>query len=464
MNDISSEPKIPQSIEAEQQVLGAILVNNDLAHKLGGVIGVADFYDPVHGRIFEHAMGMISRDKLASPVTVRAAMESDEGLAELGGPAYLARLAGASMSSSFIKDYAQQVKEMARRRSVLEVCRDAMERINGDQDASVAMAELEMFIHRQEPTDEPRSMSLLKAHTEAIIEADQIRLGNITAIPSGLSSLDENVSFMRGRYTILAGTTSMGKTAMAQWISYSAAKAGFGVGFVSLEMTEIDLARRMNSIESRVPYKVQDRPMSENVFRKVIDAARAQESLPVEIFSARVNDLPSIISEAKKLQKKQEPNGNFKGMGLLVIDYIQLVKGKGTDFEVLSTVANDLKQVAKLLNVHVIALAQVGTKVMERDNPRPGLSDMRGSGDLGMAPDNVIFCHRPEYYLERKEKPKASNAEGWADYQAALDASRGKMELIIGKARMGELATITVGCDMGTNRFWDLASTQEMEF
>jgi replicative DNA helicase len=277
-----------------------------------------------------------------------------------------------------------------------------------------------------------------------------------------LASLDEAVSFMRGRYTILAGTTSMGKTAMSQWISYSAAKAGFGVGFVSLEMTEIDLARRMNSIESKIPYQVQDRAMSEVTFRKVVDAARAQESLPIEIFSARVNDLPAIVSEAKKLQKKQEPNGNFKGMGLLVVDYIQLVKGKGTDFEVLSSVANDLKQVAKLLNVHVLALAQVGTKVMERENPRPGLSDMRGSGDLGMAPDNVIFCHREEYYMGRAQRPKKTDE--LADFEADFEKCKGKMELIIGKARMGDLSTITVGCDMGTNRFWDINHTQEMEF
>lgn len=463
MNQISSieAPLPPHSVEAEQQVLGALMLDNDLAHKLGGVVAGADFYDPVHARIFENIMGMIEVDKLASPVTIKAAMESDTGLSELGGPAYLVRCSGAASFSGF-KDYSKLIKEMARRRSVLAVCQEAVGRINSDQDASVAMAELEMFVQRQEPSDEPRSMSLLKAHTGALREAQDVRDGKITAIPSGLASLDASVSFMRGRYTILGGTTSMGKTAMAQWITYSAAKAGFGVGFVSLEMTEIDLARRMNSIDSLVPYKVQDRAMSENVFGKVLDAAKLQEALPVEIFSARVNDLPSIISEAKKLQKKYQPNGNFKGLGLLVVDYIQLVKGKGTDFEVLSSVANDLKQVAKMLNVHVIALAQVGTKVMERDNPRPGLSDMRGSGDLGMAPDNVIFCHRPEYYLERATRPKKTDE--LADFVADWEASKGKMELIIGKARMGELGSITIGCDMGTNRFWDIDTTQEMDF
>lgn len=462
MNAVTPTTFEPQSIEAEQQLLGALLANNDLVYKIGGLIETADFYDRVHADIFDHIMTRVRSERLASPVTIRADMESHSGLAELGGPGYLKRLLAASISASQIAEYAKMIKEMARRRAVLAVCADAVARIGADQDASVAMADLEIFLHRQEPTDEPRSMSLLKAHTDAVQEALDVRDGKITAIPSGLHSLDDAVSFMRGRYTIIGGTTSMGKTAMSQWITYSAAKAGFGVGFVSLEMTEVDLARRMNSIDSRVPYKVQDRVMSEVVFRKVVEAAKAQEYLPVEIFSARVNDLASIISEAKKLKKKYEPRGDFKGLGLLVVDYIQLVKGKGTDFEVLSSVANDLKQVAKLLDVHVIALAQVGTKVMERDNPRPGLSDMRGSGDLGMAPDNVIFCHREEYYLERRAKSK--KVDELADHMADLEASKGKMELIIEKARMGEICTVTVGCDMATNRFWDMASTQDMGF
>tara|TARA_R110000851_G_scaffold308778_1_gene467870 strand:+ start:13036 stop:14430 length:1395 start_codon:yes stop_codon:yes gene_type:complete len=464
MNDISSERVLPHNIEAEQAVLGALMLDNDIYHKVSSRLDVDHFFDPVHARIFRCIVDRLRTDKLASPVTLRADMEHDEGLSELGGPAYLIRMAHAA-SFSGIEGTAQVIVEMARRRGVIQVCQDAIERVYDDQNAEVAHAELEIFLHTQEPSDEPRSTSLLAAHAASIEEADMIRKGEITAVPSGLDTLDEAVSFMRGRYTIIGGTTSMGKTATALSIIYNAAREGFGVGFASMEMTEIDLARRMNSIDSRVAYQHQDRPMSEEVFRKVIEAAKLQESLPIEIFNARVNDLASIVSEAKKLKKKYQPNGNFKGLGLLVIDYLQLVKGKGTDFEVLSSAANGLKQVAKLLDVHVIALAQVGTKVMERENARPGLSDMRGSGDLGMAPDNVIFCHRPEYYLERQEKPKGNDPDGWADYTADLEASKNKMELIIAKARMGKLSTVTVNCDMATNRFWDMEpDTQDMGF
>lgn len=464
MNEITSlaAPTPPHSVEAEQQLLGALLTNNDLAHRITGKIKADDLFDPVHRCIFEHAMGRIQEDKLASPITLFADMGKHDGLHELGGAGYLARLAGASISASSIADYAAQIVEFSRRRAVLDLCADMTNRIMQDEPADVSCAEMEMFLHTQEPSGAPRSMSLLKAHTEALQDVMDAKAGNSPAVPSGLASLDAELRLARKRYTILGGTTSMGKTAAALSIAYHAAKEGFGVGFVSREMPERDLAARMNSIDSKVPYKAFDRPMSDGTLDRVAEAVRIQAEYPIEIFSSQVDDMPSILSEAKKLQKKWATNGPKFGLGLLVVDYIQLIKGKGNNFEVLSSVANELKQVAKLLDVHVLALAQIDRKVMEREDARPMLSDLRGSGDLENAPDNVMFCHREEYFLQRKTLPKKT--EELADHMELLDASRGKMEYIIAKARMGEITTVTVGCDMATNRFWDLDSTQDMEF
>ena len=463
MNAMTSvNQELPNNIEAEQQVLGALLNDNSLAYKITGKLKAEQFYDPVHQRIFANLIGRINADKLASMVTLKEDMASDEGLAQLGGVGYLAKLAGHATASFAIADYAQSVAEMKRRRELLEICDGVRARINADESASVSVADLELFLHRQEPEGEPRSMSLIKAHTQAIQDAVDIQSGKITAIPTGLSELDEALRLARGRYTILGGSTSMGKTALALWITRAAAREGFGVGFVSREMPERDLAARMNSIDSQIPYKAFDRPMSQNTLQKVTQAAKGQEFLPVEIFSARVDDMPSILSEAKKLKHKWQPNGNFKGLGLLVIDSIQLIKGKGNNFEVLSAVANDLKQVAKDLDVHVLALAQIDRKMLESEDARPKLSHLRGSGDLENAPDNVVFCFREEYFLQRKTRP--TKTEELADFIADLEASKGKMEIIIGKARMGEVGTVTVGCDMGTNRFWNLATTQDMEF
>lgn len=451
------------SVEAEQQLLGAVLTNNARFHDAARIIREDHFYDPVHARIWAHIRNRVNSDTVASPITLHADMGSDSGLAEIGGGRYLARLAGGSVGASNFMDYAKLVLEMSNRRRLMETMQGATERLEDGRDASEAALALEEGIFAlSEALGEPRSMSLIAAHTKAIRQMNEIYEGGTSAVPTGLADLDDKLILAPKRYTVLAGATSMGKTAMGIWIAHAAAKAGYGVGFVSLEMPEEDLAKRLNAIEAQVPYKAYDRPMSEALFRKTAEAAQAQASLPIEIFNTRADDIPSILSEGKRLQAKWAPRGDFKGLKLLVIDYIQLVRGKGESaFVRLSQVANDFKAVAKQLDVHVLALAQIDRKIGERDDPRPRLSDLRGSGDLENAPDNVAFIHRPEYFLARKTPP-TKEAER-ADHEAELHRWKGKAEIVIAKARMGEITSVTVGCDMATNRFWD-AGQMEIEF
>ena len=166
------------------------------------------------------------------------------------------------------------------------------------------------------------------------------------------------------------------------------------------------------------------------------------------------------------MQRQNQAREGFKGFGLLVIDYVQLVRGKGhNSLEVLSRVAMDLKQVAKMLDIPVVALAQVDRGLAKRDNPIPFLSDLRGSGDLEFAADNVIFCHRPEYYLERQLQVGVSDIEERADIEAALSQVKGRMDLIVAKQRMGQIGQCRVEVDMGINTFRDLPDVQsEIEF
>lgn len=441
------------SVEAEQQLLGAILCNNDRYHDVSGILRVEHFHEPVHADIWRNIAGRIEKDHLADMLTVKADMVDHDGLEKIGGAKYLVRLAGSSISGFAVKDYAQLIIETHSRRSMSGRLRQLSEELERGRAADDTAAELEIMLHeREDASDDPRSMSLLKAQTRALQQMFEIQQGGDVGIPTGLATLDEELTLAPKRYTILGGTTSMGKTALGIWLSYAAAHAGYGVGFVTLEMPEEDLAKRINSIVSQVPYKSYDRPMSESQFRNVADAAKQLQELPLHIFSDRVRDVPSILSEAKKLKRSMQPNGEFKGFKLLVIDYLQLVRSRGESaFVRLSQVANDLKQVAKQLDVHVIALAQVDRKIGERDDTRPRLSDLRGSGDLENAPDNVIFIHRPEYYLARESEPKSqSDREDW---EAEMAMWRNKAEIIIAKARMGEIGTVKVTCDMSTNNF-----------
>ncbi len=452
------------SVEAEQQLLGAILTNNDLFDQVSSMLEPDHFYDPVHARIYQHAAARISKDHLASPITLKADMADDEGLKQLGGAPYLVKLAGASISSFAIQDYADMIRELHDKRTMAKRLKQLGEEAAQGRDAGEIAAELEIYLHeRDDQSEEPRAMSFLRAQTLSVQQMIEVQSGELVGVPTGMKSLDEKVSLAPKRYTILGGATSMGKTALALSITMASAKAGFGVGFVSLEMPETDLANRLNSSVSQIPYKAYDRPMSENQFRKVIEAAKELESLPLEIFSERVRDVAAILSEGKKLKRKMRPNGPFKGFKLLVVDYIQLVRAKGESQHVrLGEVANSLKQVAKILDVHVLALAQIDRALgREEDykNARPNKGDLRGSGDLENAPDNVMLVFRPEYYLTRQTPPKKE--EDRADWEEDFRQWKGKAEIIIDKARMGEISSVVVECDMATNVFRDVPDRQQ---
>ncbi|WP_162618778.1 DnaB-like helicase C-terminal domain-containing protein, partial [Tritonibacter mobilis] len=334
--------------------------------------------------------------------------------------------------------------------------------------ADDAAAEVElMMMERAELSAEPRTMSFNQAQMLMIEEMHEIKEGRRVGVVTGLRTLDDIISLSAQHYTILAGSTSMGKTALALHVAFTAARAGQGVGFASLEMPEKDLSKRVNSIESGLAYETYGRAMSEQSFRKVVETAKEQQGLPFEVFSERVRDVPAILSEGKKLARKMEQRG--LKLKLLVIDYIQLVRGRGPNrLEILSQVANDLKQVAKQLDCHVVALAQVDRTLAKLDKwdqwpqARPGLPHLRGSGDLEMAPDNVLFIFRPEYFLTPPRcTPPPEGHDDWLDYKAEYEEWKGKAEIIIGKARMGEIGSVTVGCDLSVNRFWDLDDGQE---
>lgn len=457
------------STEAEQQILGVVLTNNDRYHEISSLLKVEHFYDPVHADIWREASMRIEGDHLASPITLWEGLAHHEGLAQLGGSGYLAKLAGASIAAFAIKDTAKMVVRMAKRRMMSGRLRQMAEELDSGRSADETAADLELLAHEVgSESDEPRTMSFMKAQTRALQQMLDVKEGKEVSVPTGLPSLDELVSFNTKRYSILGGSTSMGKTALALQIAFTAARRGHGVGFVTLEMPEEDLANRINSAEAQVPYKTYDRPMSEAIFRQVVEAAKRLESLPFEVFSQRVRDVPAILSEGKKLNRKWVPNGQFQGFKLLVIDYIQLVEGKGPNsFERLSQVANDLKQIAKTLDVHILALAQIDRNIGKGEHysaARPVLSSLRGSGDLENAPDNVLFIFRPEYYLTPPRCQVPTDPEKRADWEADFQEWKGKAEIISAKARMGEIGSVTVGCDLATNRFWDLDQQQGMDF
>ena len=446
------------SVEAEQQVLGALLSNNELLDKISGFLEQHHFFESIHAEIFEKISSLVMGGHLASPVTLKESFKTHEGLKELGGIGYLVKLQGAAIMPGQTCHYANYVVEMYERRRLLKLTTDSTQKLRDGVSSEDVVQSLEAeMLQSSGSSANPRSMSLLAASTKSIQEMNDRYQNGSTGVPSGLHSLDDITGgFHRAEFSIIGGATSMGKTALGTWIAYVAARQGVGVGFVTLEMGESQLYQRINSIDSKVPYQDQRRDLSEESFRKVIAAVQNQKELPIELFNAKTRSVHGIFAEARKLQRKWASFPDFKGLGMLVIDYIQLIKGSGTSLEVLAEAAIECKNIAKRLDIPVVALAQVNRSIAQRDNKVPTLADLRGAGDLEFAADNVIFCHRPEYYLTRELQNSNISPGDYADIERALSICQGTMDLYVAKQRMGEIGQCRVGCDMGTNRFWNI--------
>src|SRR6056297_971993 len=274
--EIEAADSVPHSIEAEQQLLGAILTNNDIYDRVAAIIGPQHFYDPVHARIFETAAARITRNALASPVTLRAFLEEDEGLKELGGPAYLARLAGAAISAFAVRDYAQMIHDMAVRRELIALGQEiagkaARVHVDSEPKDQIVEAEQKLYQLAEQGQSETGFQSFLKAVTDAVNVANAAyqREGGLAGISTGLIDMDRKLGGLhKSDLLILAGRPSMGKTSLATNIAFNIAKAykrgirpdgtegtieGGVVGFYSLEMSAEQLAARILSEAAEVP-------------------------------------------------------------------------------------------------------------------------------------------------------------------------------------------------------------------
>ncbi|MCI2398859.1 replicative DNA helicase [Aliiroseovarius subalbicans] len=487
MNEISAIPQgeqdgaksddeagtLPHHIEAEQQLLGAILTNNDVYDRVAQIIKPEHFYEPVHARIFEISANRISKNALASPVTLKAFMEDDDGLKELGGPAYLARIAGAAISSFAARDYAQMIYDLAVRRELI--------RLGGDISAKAAkveatsepmdqIVEAEQSLYKLAEQGQATTgfVSFLSAVTDAVqvANAAYMRDGGLAGVSTGLIDLDKKLGGLhRSDLLILAGRPSMGKTSLATNIAFNIAKAykkgtlpdgsegaieGGVVGFYSLEMSSEQLAARILSEASEVPSEqIRRGDMTEGEFRRFVDAAKALESCPLYIDDTAAIPIAQLAARARRLKRE-------KGLDVLIVDYLQLVRGTAENrVQEIGEISMGLKAIAKELQIPVIALSQLSRQVESRDDKRPQLSDLRESGSIEQDADVVMFVYREEYYAER-EKPGEDNLEAMAAWQERMERLYGKAEVVIGKQRHGPIGNVELSFEGRFTRFGNL--------
>ena len=462
----SIENKLPSNIEAEQALIGSILVNNDIIDEISNLLKAEKFFDPVHKKIFKVIETLNNKGMIANPITLKNYFENLNELDEVGGAEYLVKLTRFSSSSKQATDYAKIVHENFVKRELLEISNviseDSLD-IDLDksseniiEDAEKSLFDLaergnfsQSFLQFNQAIDQTISMA------KSAIKSDQ----GIVGVPSGLTALDEKLGGLhKSDLVIIAGRPSMGKTALATNIAYHAAKNIFekneksSVAFFSLEMSSEQLSTRILSEQSRIQSNdIRRGRASEEQLNRFIETSRNIYDLPLYIDETPAITISTMSNRARRIKR-------LFGLSLIVVDYIQLMKTNAKKYEgrvqELSEITQGLKALAKELSVPVLALSQLSRAVEQRDDKIPQLSDLRESGSIEQDADVVMFVYREQYYLEKKE-PKQGSIEH-AEWQSKMNDIYGLADIIIGKQRHGPTGNVQVEFEGQYTKFKDL--------
>ena len=467
----------PHNLEAEQALLGAILVNNEALARVSEFLLADHFFEPLHQRIFAHALKLIERQQIANPVTLRPFFEQDPAMVEIGGPSYLARLAANAVTIINAGDYGRAIYDLAMKRELIQVGEEIVNTayeadIDSSAEDQIQAAEGKLFNLAEAGTRDGGLMPFSHGLTEAIHAAERAFKsdGKLTGVTTGLVDLDQKLGGLhRSDLLILAGRPSMGKTALATNIAFNAARAarfekdaqgrtitseGAVVAFFSLEMSAEQLAMRMLSEQSRITSeKIRRGQLTTDEFHHLVSAAQEVQRLPLYIDDTPGITISALRTRCRRLKRQA-------GLGLVIVDYLQLVNPSGksrTDNRVgeLSEITRGLKMLAKELDVPVIALSQLSRQVENREDKRPQLADLRESGTIEQDADVVMFVFREEYYLMRRE-PREGTPEH-AAWQDEMEKVHNLAEVILGKQRHGSIGIVKLRFDPSLTLFQNLA-------
>ena len=453
----------PHDIEAEQRLLGALMLYNDLVEETAATLAFTDFYEPIHQRVYLRVLSLVRQGKGADPVVLKHYFAKDEAMAQVGGIDYLARMAGVALSGSTeLVIYIAHVRQLSERRQVLASLRKATEAIElaeNEPDAELAKMEVEIaHIDEQRPAV---SMSYAKASEIALDRMNLAFSGEkLPGTPLLLPVLDKvHGNMLPGDMIVLGGRPSMGKSAVMIDLSYNLASEGYPVVYWCGEMTPEDNAERILSAFVRkkglsIPYHdARKGKMNEEQFRALIEAGRDTEKLPLDFVDPSVRQLDRLCYEIRRRVRRWQRNSDKTP--LVVMDYLQLIRvGSASRFEAVTEASLTIKELAVSLRVPVFVGSQLSRGLESRDNKRPMLSDLRESGQIEQDAQSVLFLYRHAYYVQRlidveKDDAKRSSLIAWMQ-----DISN-EMEIIIAKQRSGPTSTSTIGFDGGTNTLWN---------
>ncbi len=469
----------PHNLEAEQALLGAILVNNEALDRVSNFLKPGHFFDPLHGRIFETAAKLIMGGKRATPITLKTFFQADEPVADLTVPQYLGRLAANATTIINAEDYGRTVYDLAVRRQLIEIGEEMVTTaydspIDAPPAAQIEGAEQQLYelaeTGKYGAGFEPFSAAL----TDAIDMAANAyrRDGGLSGIATSFVDLDQRMGGLQASdLIIIAGRPSMGKTALATNIAYHVAKAyaasrdgdtppdGAVVGFFSLEMSAEQLATRIISEQSQIPSeRIRRGRIDSDEFDRIVEVSQELQNLPLFIDQTGGITVAQLAARARRLKRQ-------RGLGFVVVDYLQLLSGSSRRaqegrVQEVSEITTGLKALAKELHVPILALSQLSRQVEQREDKRPQLADLRESGSIEQDADVVMFVFREEYYLERSQPRE--NTEEHRQWQQDMEAVTGKADVIIGKQRHGPTGTVTLQFTPEFTRFSNLAASERL--
>ncbi|MDG4854802.1 MAG: replicative DNA helicase [Mesorhizobium sp.] len=472
----------PNNIEAEQALLGAILVNNDAFYRVSDFLKAAHFYEPLHRKIFEVAAELIRMGKIATPITLKTFLPAEEKVGDMTVAQYVVRLAVEAVTVVNAADYGRAIYDLATRRALITVGEDM---VNIAYDAPVDMSPSEQIEDAErrlfELAETGRYDGGFESFNDAVktavdmANAAYMRDGHLSGIATGLRDLDRRMGGLQpSDLIVLAGRPGMGKTSLATNIAFNIAEAyqpaqqadgtfkaanGGVVGFFSLEMSSEQLATRIISEQTEISSsKIRRGEISEMDFEKLVACSQTMQKIPLFIDQTGGISIAQLSARARRLKRQ-------RGLDLIVIDYIQLMQGSSARasqnrVQEITEITTGLKALAKELGVPIIALSQLSRQVESRDDKRPQLSDLRESGSIEQDADVVLFVYREEYYLKNRE-PKLGTDE-YIKWENEMNEARGKAECIVAKQRHGPTGTVSLAFHGEFTRFSDLAEEHHL--
>ncbi len=468
----------PSNVEAEQALLGAILVNNEAFHRVSDFLDSSHFHEPIHSEIYEVSGKIIRAGKVASPITTKTFLP-DELLKDVSMAQYLARLAASATTVINAYDYGRTIYELALRRALILIGEEVVETayeadLDTPSSAQIEQAEKNLY----ELAERGRYNSGFQGFNVALKDAIELaneaykRDGSLSGTATGLSDLDRLMGGMqRSDLIILAARPAMGKTALATNIAFHVAKKyiaeptpdgqmktldGGVVGFFSLEMSSEQLATRILAEQAQISSSdIRRGQIHESQFTRLVDVSNAMNKIPLYIDDTGGLNISQLVARARRLKRQ-------KGLDFLIIDYLQLLSGSSDNsnanrVQELTEITTSLKALAKELDVPILALSQLSRQVENRDDKRPQLADLRESGSIEQDADVVLFVYREEYYLKNKE-PKEGSPEHLT-WMNEMEAVHGRADIIIGKQRHGPTGTVQLGFEAQFTRFTNLAKS-----